>query len=179
MNYDFATSDELIDFLHNASDEDLRALAIEHFDCYAGGSGLCEMENFFWDEEDFFEFIPLLVVTEGKNISYETLIYIRDNLDTGGDGERYMLKMGALWMSSPELNFNKELGPYNIEQAYDFTLTAPNKDFLELIFGVYSFEEIIEYLEYDLKNEKNSISSRAQLDKYKIEIEEKLKISQI
>ncbi len=173
MKFTFEDSIELQEFLSTAPDADLLELAKEHLDCFSGQ--FCDFENYLWDEEDFYEFIPLLVVTEGTNISKESLIYLRDNLDSGSDGDRFSRMMGALWMAHPDYDFNEPIVPYTALQAYEFTLYAPNRKFLELVYQSYSHEDIFDAIRWDAKNEQNYVL-QDQVDKYEALIAEKMKL---
>ena len=173
MKFNFEDSTELQDFLATASDKDLLELAREHLTCIS--DAFCEFERYLWDEEDFYEFIPLLVITEGKNISKESLLFLRDNLDSGGDGERYARIMSALWMSHPDYDFNEPIVPYTREQAYEFTLDAPNRAFLEIVYKTYSHEEIVESAQYDAANDQNYVNEKDLL-KYEELIAAKMKL---
>ena len=173
MKFTFEDSLELQAFLSTAPDADLLELAKEHFTCFS--DEFCDFENYLWEEEDYYEFIPLLVVQLGTNISKESLIYIRDHLDSGGDGDRYMRMMGALWMAHPDYDFNEELAPYNREQAYEFTIYAPNRKFLELVYQSYSHEEILQFAQYDANNEQNYVN-QDDVDNYDALIAEKMKL---
>lgn len=173
MKYEFEDSVELQQFLSTASDEDLLELAKEHTSCISGE--FCEFERYLWDEEDFYAFIPLLVITEGKNISKDSLLYLRDNLNSGGDGERYARIMSALWMAHPDYDFNEPIVPYTREQAYEFTLSAPNRAFLEIVYKTYSHEEIVESAEYDAANDQNYVNEK-DLQKYDELIAAKMKL---
>ena len=173
MKFKFEDSIELQEFLSTASDAELLELAKEHMTCISGE--FCEFETYLWEEEEFYEFIPLLVITEGKNISKDSLLYLRDNLNSGGDGERYARIMGALWMAHPDYDFNEPIVPYTREQAYEFTLSAPNRAFLEIVYKTYSHEEIVESAEYDAANDQNYVNEK-DLQKYDELIATKMKL---
>ena len=173
MKFKFEDSIELQEFLSTASDEELLELAKEHMNCIS--EEFCEFETYLWEEEGFNEFIPLLVITEGKNISKESLLYLRDNLNSGGDGERYARIMSALWMAHPDYDFNEPIVPYTREQAYEFTLSAPNRAFLEIAYKTYSHEEIVESAQYDATNEQNYVNEKDLL-KYEELIAAKMKL---
>jgi hypothetical protein len=173
MTFKFEDSAELQEFLASASDEDLLQLAKEHLTCIS--DEFCEFETYLWDEEDFYEFIPLLVITEGRNISKESLLYLRDNLNSGSDGERYARIMDALWMAHPDYDFNEPIVPYTREQAYQFTLDAPNRAFLEIVYKTYSHEEIVESAQYDAEHERNYVDQK-DLQKYDEIIAAKMKL---
>ena len=116
-----------------------------------------------------------MIVLDGKNVSRETLIYLRDNLGCA-DGERLSAKNSALWMSCDDYDFNLSIQPNDVYQAYEFTCSAPSKEFLEIVYKEYSHEAIMEFLRYDQKSDQNAVSMESEISDYETSIAAKIKL---
>lgn len=176
MAIEFEDSDEFLELLESASAEELHELALEHINCLA--EALCEICESFFDEGlrlGFLSVIPLMIVLDGKNVSKETLIYLRDNLGCA-DGERLVAKNSALWMSCDDYDFNLGILPNDVYQAYEFTCAAHSKEILEIVYNEYSHEAIMEFLRYDLISDQNAVSAENQISDYENSIAAKMKL---
>ena len=114
MPVQFEDSDEFLDVLESASAEELHEISLEHINCLA--EAMCEYCENFFDEGlrlGFRSVVPLMIVLDGKNVSRETLIYLRDNLGCA-DGDRQFAKNSVLWMSCGDFEFNSEFQPYDV-----------------------------------------------------------------
>jgi hypothetical protein len=176
MRVQFEDSDEFLDFLESASAEELHEISLEHINCLA--EAMCEYCENFFDEGlrlGFRSVVPLMIVLDGKNVSRETLIYLRDNLGCA-DGDRQFAKNSVLWMSCGDFEFNSEFQPYDVYQAYEFTCSAPSKEILEIVYNEYSHEAIMEFLRYDQKSDQNAVSMESEISDYETSIAAKMKL---
>ena len=176
MPVQFEDSDEFMDVLESASAEELHELAIEHINCLV--ETMCEYCEIFFDEGlrlGFRSAVPLMIVLDGKNVSRETLIFVRDNLGCA-DGDRQFAKNSVLWMSCDDYEFNSSFIPNDVYQAYEFTCSAPSKEILEIVYKEFSHEAIMEFLRYDQKSDQNAVSTESDISDYENSISAKMKL---
>ena len=176
MPVQFEDSDEFLDVLESASAEELHEIALEHVNCLA--ETMCDCCETFFDEGlrlGFRSVVPLMIVLDGKNVSRETLIYLRDNLGCA-DGDRQFAKNSALWMSCDDYEFNAGFQPCDVYQAYEFTCSTPGKEFLEIVYKEYSHAAIMEFLRYDQKSDQYAVSTESDISNYETTIAAKMKL---
>jgi len=176
MTVQFEDSDEFLDILESASAEELHEIALEHINCLL--EKMCDCCEIFFDEGlrlGLRSVVPLMIILDGKNVSRETLMYLRDNLGCA-DGDRQSAKNSVLWMSCDDYEFNSGFQPYDVFQAYEFTCSAPNKRILEIVYKEYSHDAIMSFLRSDLTSDQYAVSTESDILNYETAIAAKMKL---
>jgi hypothetical protein len=93
---EFASWDEMNEFLDSASSEELHALAVKHAECWATLS-YCDEDQMLWDEAEDWDELIFTRVLVAPNVDSKTLQLA---LETGSENTRHRAILSSKIMSS-------------------------------------------------------------------------------